>query len=66
MRIAEGVSVFQLAANMGTSVEMIEQFYGKERIRDPKVATEITKRTTPSSSTIPRSLRGLTLVSLAR
>ena len=26
MRISEGVSVFQLAANMGTSVEMIESF----------------------------------------
>jgi integrase len=44
MRISEGVSVFQLAANMGTSVEMIEKFYGKKRVRDPKMATEITKR----------------------
>jgi integrase len=44
MRISEGVSVFQLAANMGTSVEMIENFYGKKRVRDPKIATEITKR----------------------
>jgi integrase len=43
MRIAEGVSVFQLAANMGTSVEMIEEFYGKKRMRDPKTATEVTK-----------------------
>jgi integrase len=43
MRISEGVNVFQLAANMGTSVEMIEQFYGKKRVRDPKMATEITK-----------------------
>jgi integrase len=43
MRISEGVSVFQLAANMGTSVEMIEGFYGKKRVRDPKMATEITK-----------------------
>jgi integrase len=43
MRIAEGVSVFQLAANMGTSVEMIEEFYGKKRMRDPKVATEVTR-----------------------
>jgi hypothetical protein len=38
MRISEGVSVFQLAANMGTSVEMIESFYGKKRMRDPKMA----------------------------
>ena len=42
-RISEGVSVFQLAANMGTSVEMIENFYGKKRMRDPKMATEVTK-----------------------
>ena len=43
MRISEGVSVFQLAANMGTSVEMLENFYGKKRMRDPKMATEVTK-----------------------
>jgi integrase len=43
MRLSEGVSVFQLAANMGTSVEMIDSFYGKKRVRDPKMATEITK-----------------------
>ena len=42
-RISEGVSVFQLVANMGTSVEMIESFYGKKRMRDPKMATEVTK-----------------------
>ncbi len=66
MRITEGVSVFQLAANMGTSVEMIEQFYGKKRVRDPKMATEIAKRARPYSSTSPPSLRGLTLVSLTR
>lgn len=44
MRISEGVNVFQLAANMGTSVEMIENFYGKKRVRDPKMASEITKK----------------------
>jgi integrase len=43
MRISEGVSVFQLAANMGTSVEMLDDFYGKKRMRDPKMATEVTK-----------------------
>jgi integrase len=43
MRLSEGVSIFQLAANMGTSVEMLENFYGKKRVRDPKMATEITK-----------------------
>ena len=42
MRFSEGV-VFQLAANMGTLVEMIENFYGKKRMRDPKMATEVTK-----------------------
>jgi len=44
MRISEGVNIFQLAANMGTSVEMIDDFYGKKRMRDPKNATEVTKR----------------------
>jgi integrase len=43
MRISEGVNIFQLAANMGTSVEMIDDFYGKKRMRDPKMATELTK-----------------------
>ena len=43
MRIAEGVNVFQLATNMGTSVEMLEDFYGKKRMRDPKMATEVTR-----------------------
>jgi site-specific recombinase XerD len=43
IRLSEGVSVFQLAANMGTSVEMIELFYGKKRVREPKTATELTK-----------------------
>ena len=43
MRLAESVSVFQLAANMGTSVEMLEDFYGKKRMRDPRMATELTK-----------------------
>ena len=40
MRISDGVSVSQLAANMGTSVEMIENFYGKKRKRDPAMTTE--------------------------
>jgi hypothetical protein len=31
MRISEGVNIFQLAANMGTSVEMIDDFYGTKR-----------------------------------
>ena len=43
MRLSEGVSVFQLATNMGTSVEMLDEFYGKKRVRDPKMTTELTK-----------------------
>jgi hypothetical protein len=37
MRLSEGVSVFQLAANMATSVEMLDDFYGKKLVRDPKM-----------------------------
>jgi len=43
MRLAEGVGVYPLATNMGTSVKMIEDFYGKKRVRDPKMAAELTK-----------------------
>ena len=43
MRLTASVNVFQLAVNMGTSVEMIESFYGKKRVRDPRMASEITK-----------------------
>ncbi len=43
MRIQEGVSVYQLASNMGTSVEMIENYYGKKRNTTSKSASEITK-----------------------
>jgi integrase len=50
MRLAEGVSVFQLAANMGTSVEMLEDFNGKKRMRDPKTATEVTKNTSRTNT----------------
>jgi hypothetical protein len=31
------VSVFQLTANTSTSVGMLEDFYGKKRMRDPKM-----------------------------
>ncbi|EDP66888.1 Integrase [alpha proteobacterium BAL199] len=43
MRIAEGVNVYQLASNMGTSVDMIEMYYGKKRTSDPRNVSEITK-----------------------
>jgi integrase len=47
MRLGEGVSVYALASNMGTSVKMIDEFYGKKRNRDPKIATELTKLREP-------------------
>tara|TARA_A100001015_G_scaffold236421_1_gene268587 strand:+ start:9135 stop:10412 length:1278 start_codon:yes stop_codon:yes gene_type:complete len=37
------VPVYQLAVNMGTSVEMIEKFYGHARSKDPKFAETVTK-----------------------
>jgi len=37
------VNIFNLAKNAGTSVHQIERFYGKKRMRDPKMATEVTK-----------------------
>jgi hypothetical protein len=36
-------ATIQLASNTGTSVEMIEDFYGKKKVRDPRNVTEITK-----------------------
>ena len=43
MRLMEGVNVYQLASNAGTSIEMIENYYGHLRNRDPNVVSEITK-----------------------
>jgi integrase len=48
MRITEGVNVYQLASNMGTSIDMIEMYYGKKRTSDPMNVTEITKMTSRS------------------
>ena len=42
MRINE-VPIYQLAVNMGTSVEMIENYYSHARITDPVFVTSITK-----------------------
>jgi integrase len=42
-RLREGVHQFHLAQNMGTSVKMLEQYYGHVRSRD--VAEELTKTT---------------------
>ena len=43
MRLMEGVSIYQLSSNVGTSIEMIENYYGHLRIRDTIVVSEITK-----------------------
>lgn len=51
MRLTEGVSIYQLSVNTGTSVEMIEDFYGKKMVRDPKNVTEITKTTKQRETT---------------
>ena len=40
-RLEEGVSVYALARNMGTSVAMVERFYGQTRT--PDQAAELTK-----------------------
>ena len=42
MRINE-VPVYQLAVNMGTSVEMIEKYYSHARTTDPSFALSMTK-----------------------
>ena len=43
MRLKDGVSIYQLSSNVGTSIEMIENYYGHLRNRDPNVVSEITK-----------------------
>jgi len=43
MRLMEGVSIYQLSSNVGTSIEMIENYYSHLRNRDPNVVSEITK-----------------------
>ena len=45
MRLMEGVNVYELSSNVGTSVEMIENYYGHLLNRDPKVVSEVTKNT---------------------
>ena len=41
--LMEGVSIYQLSSNVGTSIEMIENYYGDLRNRAPNVVSEITK-----------------------
>ena len=46
MRLREGVNIYQLSNNIGSSVEMIENFYGKKRNKDPLNVSELTKSST--------------------
>ena len=43
MRLMEGVNIYQLSSNVGTSIDMIELYYGHLRNRDPNVVSEVTK-----------------------
>jgi hypothetical protein len=52
MRLSYGVNIYQLANNIGSSVEMIEKFYGKKRNKDPRNVTEITKTTNKKISLV--------------
>ena len=56
MRLTEGVSVYTLARNMGTSVAMIERFYGQTRT--PDQATELNKKYRNGVSFLSRWLTG--------
>lgn len=47
MRLKNGVSIYQLAANMGTSVDMIERYYGKATNTSATAAKELTKGAIP-------------------
>ena len=38
-----GVSIYQLSSNVGTSIEMIENYYGHLRNREPNVVSEVNK-----------------------
>jgi integrase len=51
MRISEGVGVFQLAANMGTSVKMLEIFYGQTLNRP--MASELPKARARKPKALP-------------
>lgn len=58
MRLREGVNIYQLSNNIGSSVEMIENFYGKKRNKDPLNVSELTKTsfkksTSKSSPEVP-------------
>ena len=44
------VNIYQLSNNIGSSVEMIENFYGKKRNKDPLNVTELTKSSMKNKS----------------
>jgi len=50
-RLHEGVNHFVLARNMGTSVKMLEQFYGRMSTR--AMAGELTKTRAKDKKTLP-------------
>jgi integrase len=52
-RLREGTHHFHLAQNMGTSVKMLEEYYGHVRSRD--VAEELTKTSSRSKTPRPKS-----------
>lgn len=43
MRLSHGTPIYFLAMNYGTSVEMIEKWYGKKRVHDPKIILQLTQ-----------------------
>ncbi len=54
MRILEGLSVYQLAAQMGTSVEMLEHHYGDmNALRYSAEITKASRPVTPASNEYP-------------
>lgn len=50
MRLSHGAPIYFLAMNCGTSVEMIEKFYGKKRVSDPKIISQITQLSVPQKN----------------
>ena len=43
MRLSERCQRVSTRGQHGTSFDLLEDFYGKKRVRDPKMATELTK-----------------------
>ena len=49
MRLGEGVNMYQLSNSIGSSIEIIENFYGKKRNKYPLKFSELTKSSTNKS-----------------